>query len=195
MEQYFPLIVLGVVALIVLGVLWYILTRFLVNIGAKEVGIKERRYFGRRMPQGRVVATDGEVGIQADVLKPGLHFVMYPVERVTQKVPLVEIGADELGVIEAVDGEVQLSSNAVLAGYELPIALVETVQLLVTVAVTERFDVAVPAQAALEHAAAVVAVSNLMRSLCFMCRSVIAGPGAAGAAPGTRNTGFLRGKS
>jgi uncharacterized membrane protein YqiK len=105
MEQFFPLIILGVVALVTLGVLWFLITRFLVNIGAKEVGIKERRYLGRRMPQGRVVATDGEVGIQADVLKPGLHFVMYPVERVVQKVPLVEIGADELGVIEAVDGE------------------------------------------------------------------------------------------
>ncbi|HEX3102457.1 MAG TPA: hypothetical protein VHQ01_11720, partial [Pyrinomonadaceae bacterium] len=64
-------------ALIALGIIWYVVTRFLVNIGAKEVGIKERRYFGRRMPQGRVVATDGEVGLQADVLKPGLHFVMY----------------------------------------------------------------------------------------------------------------------
>ena len=71
----------------------------------KRSAIKERRYFGRRMPQGRVVATDGEVGLQADILKPGLHFVMYPVERVVQKVPLVEIGADELGVIEAIDGE------------------------------------------------------------------------------------------
>jgi len=96
-----------VVGLLVVALLivWFIITRFLVNIGAKEVGIKERRYFGRRMPQGRVVATDGEVGLQADILKPGLHFVMFPVERVVQKVPLVEIGADELGIIEAIDGE------------------------------------------------------------------------------------------
>lgn len=99
------LIVLGVLALIVLGVIWYVVTRFLVNIGATEVGIKERRYFGRKMAQGRVVATEGEVGIQAEVLKPGLHFVMYPIERVLYKVPLVEIGADELGIIEAIDGE------------------------------------------------------------------------------------------
>lgn len=106
MEQnLFALVIVGLITLIGLGVVWYIVTRFLVNIGAKEVGIKERRYFGRRMAQGRVVATDGEVGIQADVLKPGLHFVMYPIERVIQKVPLVEIGADELGVIEAIDGE------------------------------------------------------------------------------------------
>ena len=105
MQSFLPLIILGVGVLLALGIIWYIVTRFLVNIGAKEVGIKERRYFGRRMPQGRVVATDGEVGLQADILKPGLHFVMYPVERVVQKVPLVEIGADELGVIEAIDGE------------------------------------------------------------------------------------------
>src|SRR6476659_5717259 len=105
MQQNLPLIVLIVGIVIALLVIWYIITRFLVNIGAKEVGIKERRYFGRRMPQGRVVATDGEVGLQADILKPGLHFVMYPVERVVQKVPLVEIGADELGVIDAIDGE------------------------------------------------------------------------------------------
>lgn len=92
-------------ALIVLGLIWYIFTRFLVNIGATEVGIKERRYFGRRMPQGRVVANAGEVGIQAEVLKPGLHFVPYPIERVSQKVPLVEIGSDELGILEAIDGD------------------------------------------------------------------------------------------
>jgi len=105
MDQLTGLIVLGAGIVIVLAIIWYVVTRFLVNIGAKEVGIKERRYFGRRMPQGRVVATDGEVGLQADILKPGLHFVMYPVERVVQKVPLVEIGADELGIIEAIDGE------------------------------------------------------------------------------------------
>ena len=93
------------VALIGLGIVWYIITRFLVNIGATEVGIKERRYWGTKMAQGRVVATDGEIGIQAEVLKPGLHIVFFPIERVIQKVPLVEIGADEMGVIEAIDGE------------------------------------------------------------------------------------------
>ena len=105
MENLTGLIVLGVIVLIALAVFWYVLTRFLVNVGAQEVAIKERRYLGRRMPQGRVVATEGEVGIQADVLKPGLHFVWYPIETVVRKVPLVEIGADELGIIEAVDGE------------------------------------------------------------------------------------------
>jgi uncharacterized membrane protein YqiK len=86
-------------------ILIIILRKVMVNVGAREIAIKERRYLGAKMPPGRVVATEGEVGIQADVLKPGLHFIKYPFERVVRKVPLIEIGSDELGVIEAIDGE------------------------------------------------------------------------------------------
>src|SRR3989442_373792 len=97
-----PALVIGFVLLIVLLL---ILRRIFVNVGAREIAIKERRYMGRRMPPGRVVATEGEVGIQAEVLKPGLHLIKYPFERIVRKVPLIEIGADELGIVEAVDGE------------------------------------------------------------------------------------------
>jgi len=97
-----PLVFVGFVALIVFLV---IVRRIFVNVGAREIAIKERRYFGRRMPPGRVVATEGEVGIQADVLKPGLHLIKWPFEKVVHKVPLIEIGSDELGLIEAVDGD------------------------------------------------------------------------------------------
>src|SRR6476619_6839523 len=97
-----PLLFVGFVVLIVFLL---ILRRIFVNVGAREIAIKERRYFGRRMPPGRVVATEGEVGIQADVLKPGLHLIRFPFEKVVRKVPLIEIGADEMGIIEAVDGE------------------------------------------------------------------------------------------
>jgi uncharacterized membrane protein YqiK len=97
-----PLLFVVFVALIVFLV---IVRRIFVNVGAREIAIKERRYFGRRMPPGRVVATEGEVGIQADVLKPGLHLIKWPFEKVVHKVPLIEIGSDELGLIEAVDGD------------------------------------------------------------------------------------------
>ncbi|OLE56018.1 MAG: hypothetical protein AUG51_00380 [Acidobacteria bacterium 13_1_20CM_3_53_8] len=97
-----PFLILAVIALIALLI---ILSKIMVNVGAREIAIKERRYFGRKMPPGRVVATEGEVGIQADVLKPGLHFIKFPFEKVVRKVPLIEIGADELGIVEAVDGE------------------------------------------------------------------------------------------
>src|SRR5215510_7032231 len=101
----FSLIPYAVVGFVLLIVLLLILRRIFVNVGAREIAIKERRYFGRRMPPGRVVATEGEVGIQADVLKPGLHLIKWPFEKVVHKVALIEIGSDELGVIEAVDGE------------------------------------------------------------------------------------------
>src|SRR5215210_6550559 len=95
------LIVLGILALVVL----ILLSKMFVNVGGREIAIKERRYLGAKMPPGRVVATEGEVGIQADVLKPGLHLIRFPFEKVVRKVPLIEVGSDELGVIEAVDGE------------------------------------------------------------------------------------------
>ena len=99
------LLPLAFVALILLIVLMVIIRRIFVNVDAREIAIKERRYFGAKMPPGRVVATEGEVGIQADVLKPGLHLIKFPFERVVRKVPLIDIGADEMGIIEAVDGE------------------------------------------------------------------------------------------
>ncbi|HZB44635.1 MAG TPA: hypothetical protein VE360_05305, partial [Pyrinomonadaceae bacterium] len=97
-----PYVAVGGLLFIVLVVL---LRSVLVNVGAKEIAIKERRYLGAKMPPGRVVATEGEVGIQADVLKPGLHLIKWPFESVVRKVPLIEVGADELGVVEAIDGE------------------------------------------------------------------------------------------
>src|SRR3954468_14276893 len=101
-ESIIPFVILGFFVFIIAII---ILRRILVNVGAREIAIKERRYFGAKMPPGRVVATEGEVGIQADVLKPGLHLIKYPFERIVRKVALIESNSDELGIVEAVDGE------------------------------------------------------------------------------------------
>src|SRR5215467_11738290 len=101
-QAFIPYAIAGFVLLILLLV---ILRRILVNVGAREIAIKERRYLGAKMPPGRVVAIEGEVGIQADVLKPGLHLIKWPFEKVIRKFPLIEIGPDEMGIIEAIDGE------------------------------------------------------------------------------------------
>src|SRR3989440_6372838 len=99
-------ILLGALVLLIFFLI--IVNRIFVNVGAREIAIKERRYLGAKMPPGRVVATEGEVGIQADVLKPGLHLIKFPFEKVVRKVPLIEIGSDELGLIEAIDGDPML---------------------------------------------------------------------------------------
>src|SRR4030095_1450240 len=99
------LIPVAFVALLALIIVIAFIRRIAVNVDAREIAIKERRYFGPKMPPGRVVATGREIGIQADVLKPGLHLIQFPFEKVVRKVPLIEIGADEMGIIEAIDGE------------------------------------------------------------------------------------------
>jgi hypothetical protein len=45
-----------------------------VVVGGNEIAMIERRWFGRKMPQGRVVALGNEVGIQARTLGPWLAF-------------------------------------------------------------------------------------------------------------------------
>lgn len=37
----------------------------IIVVGGNEMALLERRWFGRKMPQGRVVALGNEVGIQA----------------------------------------------------------------------------------------------------------------------------------
>src|SRR6202795_3016190 len=103
-----PMLPVLFVAFILLIAFLIIVKRIFVNVGAREIAIKERRYLGAKMPPGRVVATEGEGGIQAAVMKPGLHLSRFPFERIVRKVPLIEIGADELGIVEAVDGEPML---------------------------------------------------------------------------------------
>jgi uncharacterized membrane protein YqiK len=86
-----------------LGVVFLVLYNGLVIVGGEQVVILERRWFGKQIPQGRVVAMNNEVGIQARVLGPGLHFLIPFLYRVS-KSALVVIGEEEIGLIEAIDG-------------------------------------------------------------------------------------------
>jgi uncharacterized membrane protein YqiK len=90
-----------VVAIIVLvGVV----TRFIRNIPQGHIGIVERRFVGKKLPDGRVYATKGEIGIEAAYLLPGPHWLAWPVRRVIKVVPFETIDSDELGYITAHDG-------------------------------------------------------------------------------------------
>jgi uncharacterized membrane protein YqiK len=82
----------------------YILSRFFVNVGAKELAVTERQFFGSTLAPGRIFAMGAEVGMRAAYLSPGLHFVLWPFTRVVYKQPFLLIAADELGIVEATDG-------------------------------------------------------------------------------------------
>lgn len=95
------LIVICVVALLLLMLIAF--GGMLANVGGQQVGIIERRYLGKPLPEGRVVAMAGEIGIQARVLQPGLHFLTPFLYRV-QKDDMLVVAEDEVGIIEAIDG-------------------------------------------------------------------------------------------
>ncbi len=73
-------------------------------VGAGEVGIVTRNALGPSLQDGRIVATKGEMGVQADVLAPGWHWWYWPVLYTVKTVPLIEVKGDEVGIIETRDG-------------------------------------------------------------------------------------------
>lgn len=77
----------------------------LVSIGRYEVGIKTRKMFGKKMPQGKMIACNGEIGIQADTLMPGLYW-FNPITWKVEKEKVTVVTKQEIATIEAIDGVV-----------------------------------------------------------------------------------------
>lgn len=76
----------------------------IVLISRYEVGIRTKKMFGEKMPQGQIIARKGEIGIQADTLMPGLYF-FNPITWKIEKEKVTVVGETEIGVIESIDGE------------------------------------------------------------------------------------------
>src|SRR5512135_293374 len=90
-----------------------------VIVGGNEIALIERRWFGSKMPQGRVVALGNEVGIQARTLGPGLHFLIPFIYKATKSY-FTEILENEIGLINSVDGTSMPAGRifaAVVAGH------------------------------------------------------------------------------
>jgi regulator of protease activity HflC (stomatin/prohibitin superfamily) len=81
----------------------FVVYHSVVIVGGVQIAILERRWLGRKLPGGRVVALSTEVGMQARVLAPGLHFVLPFIYRV-EKAPMLKIGEEEVGLVESIDG-------------------------------------------------------------------------------------------
>ncbi len=76
----------------------------LIAIGEREVGIVTKKFSSKSLPAGRLIALNGEAGLQADTLPPGWHFGYFPWQYSVQKAPVVVIPQDEIGLIVANDG-------------------------------------------------------------------------------------------
>ncbi len=91
---------LGAIVIVVLAAL-FASVRF---VGPNEVGIVKKNALGPSLSPGEIIATDGEMGIQAEVLPPGWHFGYWPVVYDVSTEPLIEIAQGEVGLVEARDG-------------------------------------------------------------------------------------------
>lgn len=75
-----------------------------ILVSGREIAVIERRYFGKMMPQGRVIAQTNEIGIQARTLGPGLHFLI-PFLYAPKKYSFTIISENEVGIVESIDGD------------------------------------------------------------------------------------------
>ena len=96
--------IIGIVigAILVLFFLIFVLPGFFI-IGARDVGILTRKNFGIKLPEGHIIATKGEIGIQAGTLMPGLYW-RFPILWSVHKVKVILVTPGQIGTIESVDG-------------------------------------------------------------------------------------------
>src|SRR6478736_5609459 len=69
-------------------------------IGPTEVGLVNKRFAARKLPEDNPIAFHHEAGYQAALLMPGLRVKLWPVFAV-QKHPWVQVPAGEIGVVIA----------------------------------------------------------------------------------------------
>ena len=90
-------LVLGIIALV------FLIPKCFTNIKSDEIGIKERKWFGKEMSDGRTIALPGEVGIQARILGPGLKFIIPFMENVVKQ-KFINVGMNQTGYVKAITG-------------------------------------------------------------------------------------------
>jgi len=100
--------------ILVLGIIIVFYRYFLKYLGIaivpeNKIGVVTKKFvlFGANptLPEGRIIALNGEAGYQADTLPPGLYFWYWPWQYNIQLVPLTNIPPGMMGLIIAKDGD------------------------------------------------------------------------------------------
>lgn len=91
-----PLVALGIVVIVLVA-------NSVAVVGGTQIAVLERRYFGRRLPDGRVIAETGQIGVQAKTLGPGVHFLI-PFLYKARKVEFTVVRENQVGIVESIDG-------------------------------------------------------------------------------------------
>lgn len=112
------------ILLIVASLLMYkIILRFLfgmVIVPEDRIGLVTKKFVlvgrDRELPKGRIIATKGEAGFQAQTLAPGLYWRMWPWQFDVRMQPFAIIPEGKIGLILANDG-VEIPTGAILARF------------------------------------------------------------------------------
>ena len=110
--------VLGLILLVALHKLVLRVFFGTVIVAKDEIGIVVKKWvlFGknRSLPDGAIIALNGEAGLQADTLAPGIHFGLWAWQYTVTLAPFTKIDQGHIAVVEARDGK-PLSGGRVLA--------------------------------------------------------------------------------
>jgi uncharacterized membrane protein YqiK len=83
-----------------------------------SIGLVTKRFVlfsaHRRLPDGRIIALNGEAGYQADTLAPGLHVGLWPWQYTVEIVTFFTVPPRSVGCVESCDGK-PLGSGRIVA--------------------------------------------------------------------------------
>jgi uncharacterized membrane protein YqiK len=83
-----------------------------------SIGVSTKNFVlvgrNRRLPDGKIIALQGEAGFQADTLAPGLHMGLWPWQYQIEIVPFLTVPPGKVGCVEACDGK-PLASGRIVA--------------------------------------------------------------------------------
>ena len=99
-----------VVLILVVVLFWKVILRLFgaVIIPGDAIGVVRKRWVllgaNRTLPDGRIIALNGEAGFQADTLAPGLHWWLWPWQYDVSVSKFIEIPEGRIGIVDARDG-------------------------------------------------------------------------------------------
>src|SRR5579863_3291321 len=100
--------ILGVILLLLLY-RWVLRLCGVIMVPDDSIGVVTKKFVlvgsHRRLPDGRIIALNGEAGFQADTLPPGLHVGLWPWQFTVDRVQFFTVPPGKIGCVEACDGQ------------------------------------------------------------------------------------------
>jgi uncharacterized membrane protein YqiK len=109
MNNLIPMLWWAVPVVVILVLYKFVLRVFfgMVIVPDDRIGLVVKKYAlsgAKRLPDGRIIAINGEAGMQAKALAPGLYWGMWPWQFTINMAPFTIIEQGNLGLVKAKDG-------------------------------------------------------------------------------------------